>query len=380
MVPSKVRVMKEMKTEQIFDKKDHCLAEVSCHTFKSKRGVCSKRTQNIAALAMQSTYAVSGKKGKKQRSRENRKYAKLLKMPAPVTRNTTKELLSVISSCSKLYIGGMTKDNLPPNLPTGSIRWLVHENLLPFLNPYGVGCWDSSLYTLLPREWIRDCFPNTHKYFKLFMNLLHLHPGLDPSGSKKVPVYDKGAPETYLIVGTTARRFGKGLFLVDRKLASPSHMIERELLKKYFRMVAHASLSFLDTRSIRYLNCVKALTNFTKFSFDETDPTLIWLSLAVAANVVMEMHTDQDFLMGCASAIGGRGFRTHDPLGTDILQYFCFPTAGTAIGLRNGDLLLFNPQIPHCVSSKATMDEDVVCTSFYLKTAIVGGNDNDVKD
>ena len=102
---------------------------------------------------------------------------------------------------------------------------------------------------------------------------------------------------------------------------------------------------------IRYLSVVKELTEFAKFSFDEKDPCLIWPSLAVAANVVMEMHTDDDFIMGCAGVLGSRGHREHDPLGSDILQYFCFPATGTAVGLRNGDLLLFNPRTPHCVSS-----------------------------
>ena len=379
MVPSKVRGIQELKAKHMVKKGEHFLAYSSCHTFKSTKGICSKKTRNIALVASQSSIARSGKKGRKQRHRENQKLMKLMNLPRPQRKNTVNDLLLITSSSRKLYIGGMSTSDLPQTLPTGSIRWTVHQHLQPYLNSYGVGCWDCSLYTLLPREWIRKCFPNTNKYFRLFMNLLQLHPGLDPRGSKKVPVYDEGAPKTYLIVGTTARRYGKGLFLVDRKLGRPSHSNDRELLKKYFRAVAHSTLSFMDTRSIRYLNCVKELTNFTKFSFDVDDPTLIWPSLAVAANVVMEMHTDQDFIMGCASAIGGRGYLHHDPHGSDILQYFCFPSVGTAIGLRNGDLLLFNPKIPHCVSSKATNEEDVVCTSFYLKTAIVGGNDNDIK-
>jgi hypothetical protein len=45
--------------------------------------------------------------------------------------------------------------------------------------------------------------------------------------------------------------------------------------------------------------------------------------------------------------------------------------------LRNGDLLLINPLLNHCISSRATKDEDVICTSLYLKTALVGGNNND---
>jgi hypothetical protein len=356
--------------------RERYLAESSCHTYYSKMGYCSQKTRKIAAEARMCSEARAGKKGRKQRNRENQKMKKLKGLEVPATRNTKRDLDEVARLGGKLYIGGISRELLPSNLPKDSVRWSVRENLEPYLNSHGTGCRVGPLYTLLPREWIRHCFPNTDKYFRLFMKMLELHPRVDPRGGKKVPVYDEGGPETYVVVGTAAKRFGRGLCLVDRKLKMEQYFNERELLKKYFRQVAQAATAFLDTPSIRYLNTVKEMSEFTKFSFDAEDPTLIWPSIAVAANVVMEMHTDQDFIMGCASAIGGKSFQPHDPGGSDILQYFCFPPTGVAIGLRNGDLLLFNPTIPHCVSSRATMDQDVICTSFYLKTAIVGGNDN----
>jgi hypothetical protein len=50
------------------------------------------------------------------------------------------------------------------------------------------------------------------------------------------------------------------------------------------------------------------------------------------------------------------------------------------VALRNYDILLFNPQKIHCVSSRKDPSNvnanDIYCVSFYSKTAIVGGNDN----
>ena len=40
-------------------------------------------------------------------------------------------------------------------------------------------------------------------------------------------------------------------------------------------------------------------------------------------------------------------------------------------------MILFNPKEPHAVSSRLRKEDDVVVLSLYLKTAIVGGNDND---
>ena len=175
-------------------------------------------------------------------------------------------------------------------------------------------------------------------------------------------------------MGASARMYGRGLELKDRELRESHHHHERMLLKKFFRQVAHAARAYMDTPSICYLSAVKEMTKFTEFTFDSSPEAVIWPSLAVAANVVMEMHTDEDYIMGCAGVLGGDGYKLHDAEGSNILQYFCFPGTGSAVGLRNGDLLLFNPTVPHCVSSCCTLTEDVICTSFYLKTAIVGGN------
>jgi len=62
-------------------------------------------------------------------------------------------------------------------------------------------------------------------------------------------------------------------------------------------------------------------------------------------------------------------------LSDEILQYFCFPEIGHAFGLRHGDTIIFNPQIDHCISSRPTATQDVICTSIYLQTAVVAGND-----
>ena len=47
-----------------------------------------------------------------------------------------------------------------------------------------------------------------------------------------------------------------------------------------------------------------------------------------------------------------------------------------AVPLRPGDYLLFNALESHCVSSRCNTDCDVYTMTCYLKTAVVGGNDN----
>jgi hypothetical protein len=63
-------------------------------------------------------------------------------------------------------------------------------------------------------------------------------------------------------------------------------------------------------------------------------------------------------------------------INNDVIVYFCFPTLGIAVPLRPGDYLLFNPLIPHCISSRCRHEDQIMCVSMFMKTAIVGLNDD----
>ena len=97
-------------------------------------------------------------------------------------------------------------------------------------------------------------------------------------------------------------------------------------------------------------------------------------ALAFGCNVFLPCHTDSDFTMSMAQ-IHLKGKATYE-LDDDIVVYFCFPTLGVAIPLRPGDLLLFNSLIPHCLSSRCRQDDEIYSLATYLKTSVVGMNNN----
>jgi hypothetical protein len=66
-------------------------------------------------------------------------------------------------------------------------------------------------------------------------------------------------------------------------------------------------------------------------------------------------------------------------LADNVVVYFCFPTLGVAVPLRPGDFLLFNAQIPHCVSSRCKHTDQIMVLSMYLKTSVVGLNNNELQ-
>jgi hypothetical protein len=65
-------------------------------------------------------------------------------------------------------------------------------------------------------------------------------------------------------------------------------------------------------------------------------------------------------------------YELHD----DVVVYFYFSTLGVAVPLRSGDFLLFNALIPHCISSRCKQTDNIYCVSMYLRSAIVGMNNN----
>jgi hypothetical protein len=296
----------------------------------------------------------------------------------------------------KLYIAGISVETLPI-LPPKSIAWSIQEHFQLFSNHLGTGCHLNDCFTLLPREWIRRTFKDTQVFYQCFLNIIQnrKHKRKDPRGDDKVPVYDSQFNSTYLTFGQSCSRKEAGLIDVNRELDKEEIRFEREVLHKYFGKMTHCAKAYMDTASIVFSKYVRAMTNYNNFRLDDDDNSdSIWPTIAIAINVLMEMHCDNDYFIGAVGVLGENGFHEEYhaeyskdcpsgrielalPLSNEsILQYFCFPTAGVSVALRNGDVLLFNALLPHCISSRATKSENVICTSLYLKTALVGGNDN----
>lgn len=98
--------------------------------------------------------------------------------------------------------------------------------------------------------------------------------------------------------------------------------------------------------------------------------SVIWPSLACTRNTYLPLHTDQDYFLGAVTVCGKRVPERV------VLQYFCFPTKGICVAMRHGDILLFNPTVPHCMSSPTSAVNDCFSFSAYLKTLVVSGNSN----
>ena len=172
---------------------------------------------------------------------------------------------------------------------------------------------------------------------------------------------------SYVTIGKHANQGRHGIVDSKKKLMTGK---DKQALMKLVRRFEHLFCEWMHWSIIQSYSITKAVQGIPTFSDGSNDSTF-FSSIAFGRNVFLGAHTDQDFGYSAVITMATEP----DSVGNNILCYFVFPQCGHAVALRNMDILFFNPQVYHCVSKKVT-SEDVFCISFYLKTAVVGKNDN----
>lgn len=85
--------------------------------------------------------------------------------------------------------------------------------------------------------------------------------------------------------------------------------------------------------------------------------------LALAKGYCSPVHVDKDFYYSTLSCYDA----TADE--NQTLYHFCFPTYGIAIPMRSGDIILFNPLVPHCATNPRV--KTAMIYSFYVSKKTV---------
>lgn len=172
----------------------------------------------------------------------------------------------------------------------------------------------------------------------------------------------------YVCVGSAANRAAKGitaLHYVVKKLGidHQQHILNHTLaVEKLFT-------EWIDTPSVRQVKIAIEKSRVPLFTTTNGASAKIYQAFAVGKNVYLNTHIDRDFTYSAITIIAS------GPL-EDIVAYFCFPTLGLAVPLRPFDVLFFDPSVPHNVSSRCDNQRQIFCLSFYLKSNLIGGNDN----
>ena len=199
-------------------------------------------------------------------------------------------------------------------------------------------------------------------------------------GDAKRVFTDYGKPLTYACVGPQPSRNSKTVSTQPPFMNSLPNTDWRSLVW----MMTRAEMSFraiAEHSVLSHLDLAKRVVPFKTFTSSTEDlpsnfHARYFGGIAFGTNVFLRCHTDADFTFSIIQVFlkGKSQYLPED----DVVAYFCFPTLGVAIPLRPGDYLLFNARIPHCRSSRCKYEDEILCTSMYLKTAIVGMNNSDL--
>jgi hypothetical protein len=181
----------------------------------------------------------------------------------------------------------------------------------------------------------------------------------------------------YCCVGAQPGRAERGVQSGLYRLKNGFQSHEWDSLHKLLKRGEYAFDKYIDTDVIRHISCAKSRVNFKTMepspSSSNKKTARYYNGLGFGINIYLRSHVDHDFTMSIVQVhIDNHVYQFDDK----VLCYFAFPRIGLAVALRPGDFLLFNPQEPHSISSRCRKEDEIYCISSYLKTNVVGLNDN----
>ena len=261
------------------------------------------------------------------------------------------------------------------------------------------------VYLLLPRHEVLE-----GKFIKFFVQEMKdletkLQTSYSPRGDNKHVMYE-GSVANYVTLGLTSCRFAKGLY--TKVIDGNTTIDNNQPVKAFTQFVGYKCEKYIPTTVFDKMNKslndiqVRPFIDIGTFKEEMTlneDPTIhdtsttkgtkeswsgkehsILPSIAFGRNTILPMHTDEDAFLSvvsvhCKEDIDNRTYRNR----CSISKFFTFDNS-ISVGLRSGDLLIFNPTVGHCISTLTDeyRDRHVYCVSHYFKSKVVSLNDNSI--
>ena len=360
-----------------------------CKVYKSNKP-SSRRTQCGASAEMVSHMVSSKHARRNRRSRSNRKQKKQEEKLISYGSNTNPDLClsqEDINNAHLVIDGGdkgqpllvLTQD-LPDNKPWKALNIARGDlGVADTKNPekgifYPPPTGQSMPFLRLPRRDALNLLGigSNSKHMSL-MNALDKIASVQKGSLVRSPRKVIYSDHKYCAVGSQVCRASRGIrdhtYHKDKVPDSTW-----ETLWEYMLNIESAYASFVDTDEIREINAVRnCLDVKTMACADSSKRSRVFGGIAFGVNVHLDCHTDDDYVRSVTTVhVKKEEYHLND----DIVVYFGFPRLGVAVALRPGDVLIFNPSEPHAVSSKCRSEDTIYCISCYLKSAVVGGNDN----
>jgi hypothetical protein len=236
----------------------------------------------------------------------------------------------------------------------------------------------DAVFTLIPRHYAIDKLTHVNRTVSSLYALEECQPKAEIRGKKRIPVAEDDGK--YTTIGLKPNRASKGI--TDSWPKKLSGHDRRKKITNLMTRCEEVAKGYVRSNELRGLRIAQLLGEWPEIEGVASQP--IWGSLACGKNYYLNSHVDEDFFHSLTTMVSEGGLHHNiDRYDMDaaVCNYFTFPEQGIAVALRPGDMLHFNPTYQHCLSSRTSFYEqkDVFCLSLYLKTAVVGGNDNTVR-
>lgn len=361
----------------------HCVPKHS-HTYASKHGVSSKRTR-AAGGALHRWSSSTLLKRNTARNRVKWLWKKVLKQqmrlhcvrPADVE-NAFKFDASFLKNNVVVFDGG--EDGNPRLEQRKDIaRWKcfsIAEGALKICHPRNNDTGMAYLrdddvepsFILLPRNDSIGINKTGDDIVRSMKSVMKKQKHLKRGKSKQVFSEDK-----YCCVGSKPRRSAPGVEAGHYNLKDGIDNIDWDELVRTIRRGEKSFEMFAGTNAIRSIREAREVVDWERAKASDGSMCGVFNGVAFGVNVYLRAHVDHDFTYSVIQVhVEGLKYSADDA----VACYFCFPELGIAVPMKPGDFLLINALEYHCVSSRCSNDLDVFTLSCYLKTAVVGGNDN----
>ena len=185
-----------------------------------------------------------------------------------------------------------------------------------------------------------------------------------PDGKR---IAGKDGHSHYTNLGTTTLIFGRGMTTKMGAFTKPQLRGAFTAFSTWVKGMDRMSSKWMSPDSRLLFAAVKKCCDQRGLRLSDGSEAL-YPAMVVQKNPFLNCHTDPDFNIAMV-AILSHGFSN------DVVCYFCFPTLNCAVPLRSGDVLYFNPKIPHCVSARMDPTKDSFCVSFYMNKNYPSGRD-----
>jgi hypothetical protein len=337
------------------------------HVYKSKKGNSSLRVQAAHKATMDG--APSSNTSGMKRKRKKAKKLQALQQVLPSSKQSMNK--TFLTSLPVFFSGTSARTIANAPLNSRIFSTMADLKVIDTLNGAQMKLENDTVFVLIPR---RDAIAKTTHANSTLRSLFALEQAkqsAEKRGKVRVPVAEDNGK--YTTVGLKPNRGQTGVRESWPKDFDAENKSQIMKLMKGCEEVAKGYISSDELRGF------KNSRNSGKWS--QLGTQQIWGSLACGRNYYLNSHTDENFFYSLTTLVSKHGLRAEldrYDLNAEVCSYFVFAEQGIAVALRPGDMLLFNPMYQHCLSSRSSlyMNKDIFSLSLYLKTAVVGKNDN----